>query len=86
VLERHGKQHLFGVVLLHKHFDLEDDEILLEEQNPSARSISSHAVKVSELAGKSYKVTSWRLDHGTIRPIGCCAMGMYGQHYGYKDD
>jgi hypothetical protein len=85
VLNRHGKAGQFGVTLLHKHFDLSDDEIMLEKQNRADRTLSSRVVKLSELEGISYKATVWRFDTKTIRPVGACASGEYGAHYGYKD-
>ena len=43
VLERHGKLNRFGIVLLHKHFDLKPGEVLIESTNEKER---THAVKV----------------------------------------
>jgi hypothetical protein len=83
VLERHGKSHVFGVNLLHKHFDLADDEIMLETQDAKARTLHSHAVKLSELERIPYVVTVWRFDTGQIRPMGGCATSPYRGHFRY---
>ena len=37
VLARHGKLDRFGVTLLHKHFDLGPDEIMIEATDPVTR-------------------------------------------------
>jgi hypothetical protein len=83
VLERHGKSHVFGVNLLHKHFDLADDEIMLETQDPVERTLRSRPVKLSELEQTPYAVTVWRFDGGTIRAMAACAVGPYKGHYHY---
>lgn len=85
VLERNGKTRRFGITLLHKHFDLANDEVLLETPNPTDRTLSTRVMKVSELEEVSHDCTAWRFDGGTIRPMWACAGGEYGSHYGYKD-
>jgi hypothetical protein len=37
VLVRHGYTHRFGICLLHKHFDLANDEVLMETTDANAR-------------------------------------------------
>jgi hypothetical protein len=44
VLAKHGYTHRFGICLLHKHFDLGNDEVLMETTDASAR-ISTLAVQ-----------------------------------------
>lgn len=83
VLERHGKHHVFGINLLHKHFDLAEDEIMLETQDPVERTLRSHPIKFSELEQTPYTVTVWSFESGTIRPMGACAIGPYRGHYRY---
>jgi hypothetical protein len=86
VLERHGKAGRFGIVLLHKHFELADDEVMMETWDPSTRTLTSRPVSVEDLAGKAIRPTTWRFDRPGMPVVGACAMGMYGGHYGYKDD
>jgi hypothetical protein len=83
VLQRHGKSQVFGINLLHKHFDLADDEIMLETQDPVERTLRSRPVKLSELEQTPYTVTAWRFDSGNIRFAGACAVGPYRAHYKY---
>jgi len=85
VLARHGKSHIFGVNLLHKHFDLPEDEIMLERQDHTARTLQSEPIKLSELERIPHMVTGWRFDSGDIRPTGACATGPYRGHYRYME-
>jgi hypothetical protein len=59
LLAKHSNLHRFGLTLLHEHFALEDDEVLLETNDPEARSLSLEVVKRSELADVDFKATSW---------------------------
>jgi hypothetical protein len=97
VLEKHGKATRFGVSLLHKHFDLVGDEVMMETQDVENRTLTSHPVSLSELAGQKIVTTMWRLDEQQIRVTGACAGGGYRgagegyyvtaeSHYGYKDN
>jgi hypothetical protein len=62
VLERHGKLRRFGLTLLHNHFHLEEDEVLLESCDPSSRTLTIKPAKKHEVAGVSLVETNWRLD------------------------
>jgi len=48
VLKKHGKRERFGVALLHKHFDMADNEVLLEYSDHQARELNIKAVKKVE--------------------------------------
>lgn len=69
VIEKYGLTGKFGVSLLHKHFDLENDEILLETNDPIQRELSSRPVKISEISSKDYIPTIIRFDDG--QKYGC---------------
>ena len=65
VLLRHNKIDRFGVTLLHKHFEVGDDEVLLETTDkesrvPTIRPIPAKSISEIETAG-----TAWSL--GTMR-------------------
>lgn len=62
VLERHGALDRFGVTLLHSHFPLADDEVLLESVDPDARLLETRVVKADDEAATTAIETSWRLD------------------------
>src|SRR3546814_14155981 len=46
VLQRHGKVDRFGVTLLHKHFAMRDDEVLLERTDAAPRSLVLQPAKL----------------------------------------
>lgn len=63
VLHRHGALNRLGIVLLHEHFPVHDDEVLVETNDPEARTLALHPLRLNELpAGLRLMQTSWRLD------------------------
>ena len=62
VLERHGAAARFGICLLHRHFDVADDEVLLETCDVASRTLVLRPRPESECSGNSIVETSWRLD------------------------
>lgn len=62
VLEKHGAQSRFGVTLLHRHFDVYEDEVLVESCDLENRTLTCKPVKVSQILGLKLKETNWRLD------------------------
>lgn len=62
VLEKHGKLKKFGLTLIHSHFPIEDDEILVEKVNKASRTLIIRPMKRSE-AGAAVD-TQWSLDAG----------------------
>jgi hypothetical protein len=48
VLKKYGMQERFGVFLLHKHFDLAADEVLIEDNDPQTRMLTIKPVKREE--------------------------------------
>lgn len=67
VLERHGKLDRIGIHLLHKHFELNSDEILLETTDDSKREQNIRVVKTSNLpTDVTFLDTAWRLDSGEV--------------------
>ena len=76
VLRRHGALQRFGITLLHRHFELTPDEVLVESVDVEHRVISQVPRKAS-LARAGIE-TSWRLDMfkelqhcETICEVGC---------------
>jgi len=45
VLERHGALERFGLNLLHDHFELDDDELLMEVSDPETRTLTIRPVR-----------------------------------------
>jgi hypothetical protein len=62
VLERHGALSRFGVTLLHQHFEVGTDEVLVESVDEERRmETTSPAPRESQRVAASIE-TSWRLD------------------------
>ncbi|MEO4017567.1 hypothetical protein [Pseudomonas rossensis] len=59
LLERHGNTKRFGIFLLHNHFAIKGDEIMLESNDPDARTLHMEVVKRTDLP--EGKFTSWRM-------------------------
>jgi hypothetical protein len=72
VLKRHGKLTRFGVALLHSHFDLAEDEIMLETSDPASRRLVTQPTKLQE-AGGSNVGTIWMLREGDVTTMSWCA-------------
>lgn len=65
VLERHGALQRFGLTLLHKHFDISEDEVLVETIHADSRTLT---LRPKELVDSGNAVeTSWRLDDPVAR-------------------
>ena len=65
ILERHGALQRFGLTLLHKHFDVADDEVLVETIDATNRTLT---LRPNELVNVGNAVeTSWRLDDPVAR-------------------
>lgn len=62
VLERHGAVGRFGITLLHQHFDVADNELLVEQVDVDTRTLTIRPVLAAEVAGQRVKETHWRLD------------------------
>ncbi|MEM1395012.1 MAG: hypothetical protein AAGG00_17315, partial [Cyanobacteria bacterium P01_H01_bin.150] len=74
LLIKHGNLDRFGLTLLHEHFALEEDEILLETNDPEARTLSLEVIKRSELANGNLKATSWNFSTMTDGEISLKSM------------
>lgn len=82
VLGRWGRLERFGVALLHKHFDMEPDEVLVEYSDPVSRELFIRPVK-AEQAGRTVG-TIWMLRDGAREAmLGCrqyCGTDVQGNH------
>jgi hypothetical protein len=62
VLERHGRLGRFGINLIHKHFDVSDDEVLVETIDVASRTLT---VRPMPKAGMPEAIeTQWQLASG----------------------
>jgi len=77
VLKRFGKRDRFGVALLHKHFDLAEDELLMEVSQPDERVLTIKPVKKGQTANPTE--TIWKLEDGDLTACQqCCIGGVHG--------
>ena len=74
VLKRHGALRRFGITLLHQHFEIADDEVLLEQADKKNRRQVITPVKSSSLKGINVLETSWRLDTGMPALVCVCVV------------
>lgn len=85
VLKKHNMLDRFGITLLHKHFDLADDEILIEtvDEEERIQTIKPQKLEDVEKMGVSVLETAWSLYDGkTI--MGCsrkCVQYSGGSHH-----
>lgn len=84
VLMRHGKVDRFALHLIHKHFDLANDEILIEYSDAKMREQYFRAEKIDSDTAVSAIPTTWTLRE--IEPLAACkcayrmAKGHLGRH------
>lgn len=74
VLRRHGRLDRFGLTLLHSHFDIRDDEMLLESCDHDKRELFMRPVKLNSVTVENVVETQWRLTDGTTMvrcKVGC---------------
>jgi hypothetical protein len=71
VLDKHGNLDRFGLCLLHDHFAVGADEILLESNNPLSRTLNMEVVRRANLP--EVKFTSWRIGGPNAQSLTACA-------------
>ena len=72
VLKDHDALGRFGITLLHSHFPVGSDEILLEETNVAAREQTIRPVARDTLQDDGVFETAWCIDSGKPVPITMC--------------
>src|SRR4051794_39993335 len=65
VLKKHGKRDRFGVALLHSHFEMADDEVLVEISDEESRVLTLRPVKHANVSNTVS--TIWKLLDGEIK-------------------
>lgn len=83
VLKKHNALKRFGIMLLHQHFDIGSDEVLLETTDKHERTQLIQPVKKSDLARLDYIETSWRLDAGP-KPLMACSCIKQGNDHSHQ--
>jgi hypothetical protein len=74
VLAKHGKLERFAMHLVHKHFDLNDDEIMCEYTDSENRTLTLVPKKKTEIPG--YVETTWMLND-----LSCIASCIYACYW-----
>lgn len=80
VLKRYGREWRFGVNLLHSHFDIGEDEILIETSDPNDKSLWIRPIAKSELSGQEVVATAWCLATGEPQ-MGCLCKKIGSDHF-----
>ena len=84
VLDKHGKAKRFGITLLHQHFTLREDELLVEHCDVERRTLITSPAKAAEVIERHYIPTVWRFDGP--RAHACAYCPKHGdKHAGYKE-
>lgn len=85
VLVRHASERRFGLVLLHQHFDLTDDEILVETVDVASRTLTVRPAPLTSLESTSSIATNWRLDDARVvqKCVQVCPGGSSTDHQGW---
>ena len=71
VLKKHGMLDRFGVALLHSHFDVREDEIMLETNDEKSRTLITRPVKQSDDVNGNVG-TIWALTEGDVIAASRC--------------
>ncbi len=85
VLKRHGKANRFGISLIHRHFPVGEDEVLIETCHDETRTLTLKAVKANSAEAKRSVPTNWILaeDSGAKTMSVClrrCFRNVQGNH------
>ena len=72
VLKKYNAEKRFGLSLLHKHFDINEDEVLVESVDTLNKIQTVQPAKRSELGELDYTETLWRLDKGIAMTACVC--------------
>jgi hypothetical protein len=70
VLKRHSLDKKYGLTLLHKHFDLEPGEIMVEHTDVRTRTLTSRPEKAGSIPEENLIEVTWSLDSDTLM-AGC---------------
>lgn len=69
VLKRHGALDRFGITLLHKHFNIDHDEVLVERTDEASKVQTIRPYRKADL-DTCIQQTAWRLSDGAA-VMGC---------------
>lgn len=79
VLERHGATHRFGITLLHTHFDVAPNEVMMEYTDITTRTQLLRPVTLAEAEAQHHIETAWSLE-GDAPTMRCTCQKSNGDH------
>jgi hypothetical protein len=79
VLKRHKLEKRYGITLLHKHFDIADDEMLVEHTDLTTRTLTSRPQKIGSIPNENVMEVTWSMDTDTTMGI-CVTRCFYNQN------
>jgi hypothetical protein len=83
VLKKHNALDRFGITLLHKHFDFdEEQEVMIEHTDVPSRTHIIEPIAKAALSDIKYTETAWRLGDGVIA-MGCVCK-KYGDEHSHQ--
>ena len=85
VLRQHGKFDRFGISLVHKHFDMDPEEVLVETTDKHNRTLTLRPMDRRSAEARNTVETSWILSEGTDRTATSqcyvrCVRNIHGNH------
>ena len=80
VLAKHGKLDRFALHLIHKHFDMAEDEVLAEYTNTAKREQTFKVVKHGDKVLDNVIPTTWSLDAAMPTALTNCVFIPYQGH------
>jgi hypothetical protein len=84
VLAKFGALDRFGISLIHDHFEIANDEFLMEFTDIENRTLTIKPVRLSELGELTYTITNWKMTMGDeIATTACGCAKNYNEHFGY---
>lgn len=83
VLSRHGKLDHFGLLLLHSHFPVAENELLVETCDRESRVLTIRPRDRADLGTVRLRETAWRLDTDASLQecVFACVEGVNYSHY-----
>lgn len=87
VLRRHDATGRFGLMLLHQHFDIADDEILVETVDVEGRTLTVRPLPAAPYVDMRSIETQWRLDTDSVlqRYVQVCPGPSTDTHNGFPE-
>ena len=83
VLKKHGALDRFGIALIHKHFEIADDEVMIEFTDVENRELVVKPIKKAKAQGIDSIVTNWKLTDGDEVAQVICTCSQHGRGHGY---